>query len=658
MQHTGSDLSTAINKAVAAHKQGNLSSAESQYGRLLDILPDNPDLLHLLGLVYHQQGRLDRACSCLDRAAQLQGTSSLFYYDLGSAQFHSGQLTAALHSLERACTLQGFPEAHFLSGEIYRRLGRLPDALRQYQRAISLKPDFPQALNNLGAACMQLGAFQKAADAFGKVVALMPERSDSLHNLGLALIQAKRHDEAIACFRKLIQLAPDTPSGFVNLGKELMLQGFLQEAQQHFRKAISLDDTTTAAHDNLLISMGYDPEVTPTGLSQLHTRWGTRHNSKQTYVHDSHDFAPEKKLKLGFVSPDFYHHPVALFLLPVLTNLDKAQTTAIAYSDTSPTDEVTSALRAHLDEWHEVGSDSHESLAERMYRDKIDILFDLTGHLAGNRLETIAYRPAPLQMSWIGYPHDTGLTAIDCRVTDPVCDPPGTPEQNIVRLPQTFCCFSPPPGAPDPGPVPSQRNRVITFGSFHNIARLNDRVLALWARVLQELPESRLLIYRTSLTGSAQKRIRASLSGHDIGSSRVVFQNRLSGGSYLPAYNEVDICLDTFPWSGHTTACESLWMGVPVITLQGERSAGRMVASVLTNLDLPECIARTEDDFVHQAIDLAGNRSLLRRLRSSLRERMKHSPVCDGPRFALSFQKMLRERWEKTCHVHTERTTP
>lgn len=639
-----------LQQAVDAHRKGNLDRAESIYLRLLSSAPDNPDLLHLLGLIAQQKGDVPRACELLRKAAEGNPTNALFLYDLAKAQLQAGDFQRAGVSAQKAAGIQPFPQAHFVAGEASRMKGDLSAAANHYQHALDLRPDYLEALNNLGATYRALKNDTGAISAFKKAVALQPHRTDLLHNLGLSLANAGAYQEAYDCFQNLLSIDPHHISAVINIGTQLMLQGFLPEAQQAFSRAIQLDPSNHNAQCNLLLCKAYDPAISSTRIRQDHIDWGARYNNTSSVTHCRVSPDPNRRLRLGFVSPDFYRHPVASFLENFLVHYDRKSFETIAFSDVARPDSITQRLIELFDHFVTITDLDDTQLAQRIADEHVDILFDLTGHLSANRLRAFARKPAPLQISWIGYPFDTGLEAIDYRISDRICDPEtGGTDDRILRLPSSFCCFRPPRDAPEPGELPSDNTSTVTFGSFHNVVRLNPEVLRLWARILQKVQDARLFVFRSTLSDRGEQRIKSTMRGQGIDASRIVFRRKPTSGSYLAEYRYVDILLDTFPWSGHTTACESLWMGVPVITLMSDRPAGRMVASVLHTIGLQECIAATPEEYMEKALKLAATPTRLRELRSSLRNTLETSVLCNGNHFTTELSSALRECWRRVC---------
>jgi protein O-GlcNAc transferase len=346
---------------------------------------------------------------------------------------------------------------------------------------------------------------------------------------------------------------------------------------------------------------------------------------------------------------------VAYFLLPILAHHDPARVETVCYAEVDPAeaDEMTARLRGLAHAWRPTFCQRAGAVADQVRADGIDVLVDLAGHTRHNRLDVFALKPAPVQVTYLGYPNTTGLAAVDYRLTDAVADPPGEParhSEEVVRLPAGFCCYAPPDGAPDVTPLPARRNGRVTFGVFHHLAKLNAGVLDLWGAILRALPEARLLMARDTLTGSTKEAFARRFAERGVSGDRVELRHVTPKAlRHLDLYAEVDIALDPFPWTGHTTACESAWMGVPVVTLRGDRHAGRMVVSVLTQLGLPELIGDTPEQYLAAAVRLAGDVEGLDRLRAGLRGRMWESPLCDGRGFTRGLEEAYRRMWRRWC---------
>jgi predicted O-linked N-acetylglucosamine transferase (SPINDLY family) len=354
---------------------------------------------------------------------------------------------------------------------------------------------------------------------------------------------------------------------------------------------------------------------------------------------------------VGYVSPDFRSHAVAFFLGPVLEQHDPEAVEVFCYADVAAPDETTARLRALGHNWRWTWGLTDDEVEALARRDGIDVLVDLGGHLAHNRLRVFARKPAPVQVSWLGYPAGTGVPAIDRRLTDAVCDPPDEPcGEWLARLPGPFCCYGPPLHVPQRTDLPSGESGGVTFGSLHKLEKLGDGVLDLWTKILLEVANSRLLLCRNTLQGETAVMWRERLARRGLPPERVELRHVVPVGlQHLRVYDGIDVALDCFPWSGHTTACEALWMGVPVVTLRGCLCAGRMVASVLAAVGLTELIAETPDDYRRIAVQLARDAARRKELRQTLRLRMLRSPLCDKAAFTRGLEGAYRGLWRDWC---------
>jgi predicted O-linked N-acetylglucosamine transferase (SPINDLY family) len=361
---------------------------------------------------------------------------------------------------------------------------------------------------------------------------------------------------------------------------------------------------------------------------------------------------PERRLRIGYISPDFRHHATAVGgTFSLLANHDHREFEVYCYSGVLHPDAVTERLRGHADAWRETAGLSHQRLADLVREDRIDILVDLTMHMAGSRLPVFARKPAPIQVAWQAYPGTTGVSTIDYRLTDPFLDPPGQHDafytEESVRLPDGFWCYDPLAEDLPVNDLPAMKNGHLTLGCLNNFSKINEGVLALWARVLQAVPASRLLLLAPP--GCARERVANTLQEYGIARERVEFTGRLPRMEYLKLHNRIDLGLDPFPYNGHVTSLDAFWMGVPTATLVGERAAGRAGWSQLCNLGLEELAATTPEHYIEIVSGLAGDLERLAGLRRTLRERMRASPLMDGPRFARNVESAYRVMWRKWC---------
>jgi predicted O-linked N-acetylglucosamine transferase (SPINDLY family) len=575
---------------------------------------------HLLGVVALQRGRAEEAVECLRRAVSLQADSAEFFSNLGEA---------------------------------YRALHRMTEAEQSYRQALAIDPAFVPAQNNLGVLLDAQGRVEEAAECFQRTLELRPEDPLLHNNLGHLLVKQGKLAEGLSQIDEALRIKSDYFEAHLNRGMVLYEQARIDEAAASYRQAMTLQPDSADAHSRLLFISNYDPAIPARELFIEHKRWDeqyTKRIARQWFYDNDRD--PNRPLRVGYVSPDFRLSPLARFIEPILTHHDPKAVETYCYSDVVTPDQVTSRSQSLARQWRATSHLNDDQLAQQIHSDRIDILVDLAGHGARNRLLVFARKPAPVQVSYLGYPNTTGLKAIDHRLTDAVADPPNEPSfwtEDLVRLSGSMSCFQPPVDVPDVSPLPARRVGRLTFGSLHNLARLNPKVLDLWCRVLQAVPRARMLIGRHTLSGDTKNYFERQLIDRQIGHRVRLQQIELVGESHLATYQHIDISLDTFPWSGHTTACESLWMGVPMLTLSGDRHAGRLVASTLTSLGLTDWIARTPDEFVNLAVRMSQDFIRLSELRSRLRGRMQQSPLCDGPRFVQGLEAAYRRMWRSWC---------
>jgi predicted O-linked N-acetylglucosamine transferase (SPINDLY family) len=676
--------------AIALLEAGRLDEALAASSRAIALRPDQAEAHACQGSALSRSGRHEEALVAYRRAIELRPDMAEAHTNLGNSLCALGRLDEALAACRQAVALRpGLAAAHSNLGNALRAKGCLDESIAAYQRAIAISPDFADAFSNLGNVLRERGRLGEAIAVLRRAIALRPDHAEAQSNLGNALKEERKYDEAIAAYRRAIALRPDYAAAYSNLGvtlKEkgelgpavealrraaeldpdhaevlnnlsstLLAQGDHQGAEHYCRRALELRPDYVAAHSNLLMCAQYQSGVTLAGLARAHAEWDERHAAKYRggWQPLALDRDPDRPLRLGFVSPDLGRHPVGFFLARVFENLDPRRCVLVCYHCRAVRDDMTERLAGAAREWHEAAGLDDEVLAARIRADRIDILFDLSGHTADGRLLIFARRPAPIQVSWIGYVGTTGLKAMDYLLADRYHVPPAAEPhycERVLRMPDGYVCYDPPPEAPAVGPLPAGERGPITFGCFNNAAKLTPEVIALWAEVIQAVPDARLLLGAAALGGSAaRERITAAFTAAGAVRDRLEFHGALPWTKLLAAYNRVDIALDPFPYSGGLTTCEALWMGVPVVTLPGETFASRHSFSHLSNVGLTETIARDRQDYIAIAARLAGDRTRLAALRAGLRDQMARSPLCDGPRFARHLMELLRNVWGEWC---------
>ncbi len=573
-------------------------------------------------------------------------------HELAVEHLEAGRLDEAEACCRKVLAIDpGHAKALANLGVILQSKGALGEAERRYREAIAADGQLAQARFNLGALQVQLGERQGGVEHLRRALELDPSRAQWHSALGSALSGIERPLDAKASFEAALRLAPHDAGTHEELGGCLLGLGQAEAAVGEFRRAAELDPHGTAP-SNMLFALNYVAGADPEAVYQEHLSWAKRQAAGLAAL--AHRNAPgsERKLRIGYVSPDFRNHPVAYFLEPVLACRDRSQFEVLCYSDVLPEDEHTKRLRALADGWRETASSGNEELARQIRDDEVDILVDLAGHTAGGkRMLLFARKPAPVQASWLGYLNTTGLEAIDYRITDWHACPAEWKlyhTETLVRLPNSQWCYSPPDDAPQVGPLPARGERTVTFGALQNFAKVNAAVISAWSRVLREAPSSRLLLVAPGMEQIFEL-IAQQFARHGVDPARIEVQGRVSVSAYLALHNRVDISLDTFPYTGGTTTCHALWMGVPVVTLSGRTVVSRGGASVLNVVGLSELVAASEEQYVEIAAGLARDLGRLERLRRELRERVAGSPLADARRFTADLETAYRAMWRGWC---------
>jgi predicted O-linked N-acetylglucosamine transferase (SPINDLY family) len=654
-----SHLGAAL-RLLGRHEEAIASHREAL--RLQPDGPATPDVLLNLGNALHSAGRRAEAIATYEEALRRDPNFVRALNNLGAVlrlEGGGGRVAEATGLFRRAIALApDVPESHDNLGAALQAQGRLHEAVAAFRQALALRPDYPEALNNLGSVLIDLGELREALSACERAVALRPNFAEAHNNIGVACLNRGRVEDALRAFQQALRCNPEYVDAHCNLGNALKDVGDLAGAEAAFRKAVELDPAAADAHSNLLFTLHFDPKVAPRQILEEGRRWEALHAQSlaaQIRPH-SNDPTPDRPLRIGLVSPDFREHCQALFTIPLLSKLDRAAFHVTAYSDVRVPDATTERLRGYVDEFRPVLGMPDEDLATLIRADRIDILIDLTMHMAHHRLRVFARKPAPVQVSWLAYPGTTGLSAIDYRLSDPFLDPPKADlsvyAERTVRLPHTFWCYDPQSTVPV-NALPAFTAGHVTFGSLNNFCKVNDAVLDLWARALTAVSNSRLILLAPE--GRHRERVLDRLAGAGSGGGitrdRVELVKRLSREDYLKLHHRIDLGLDTFPANGHTTSLDALWMGVPVVTFcpPTAPAIGRAGLCQLHHLGLPDLVAATEDAFVTAVRNLATDLPRLAALRLTLRGRMENSPLMDAERFARDFGDTLRTLWQAWC---------
>ena len=693
-----STVEQAFAAALALHRDGRLGEADAAYRALLDRAPDHVDARHHLGLIALQGGDVRAALGWLEDAAGRTPDDPRLLVHLGKAQERMGRPEAAVQSCRRALAISprygpaalGLAESLASFGKtaealaaarqaatlppetadqwvqlgiIFQRLGETDPAVDAYRSALAQAPDHVGALLNLGLADLSLRRLVDAERSLRRALAIQPSNGMVHDALGTCLRLQGRNDDALRAYRAAAGLQPHAAEIQSNLGSMLRISGRIDEALVCFRQAASLSPDNPGLANNLAYAMNYSPEVTPVELLRVHQEWDRRFGLPLRADWRAHPNGPdpERPLRVGYVSADLSRHPVGYFLLPVLRHRDRRAFASVAFANQKDSDDMTATLRGQFDRWHEVVRLDDRTLAELIRGERIDILIDLSGHTQGNRLRVFAMKPAPVQAVWMGYVGTTGLAAMDWLITDRYENPEGSEAEaveRLMRLPEGYIGYEPPIYAPEVGPLPLTDNGWITFGCFNNLSKLNARVIALWARLLNELPTARLLLRTHALGAEAERTLRAQFASVGADSARLMVAGGAPHREFMNGYNQVDIALDPFPYSGGLTTLEALWMGVPVVTRRGDRFCSRHSASHVSTVGYPEWVADDDAGYLRLARELAADPERLGRLRAGLRDRMRKSPVCDGARLAGHLEAAFRTMWRTWCVAQGPASNP
>jgi len=610
----------------------------------------------------YEARRLPEAAALLERAlaADPNHHDALCHYAL--LALAAGRPDVALAAAERAAAAHsGSALAHNVLGVARRHAGRLADAIGAFRRAAELDPRFFDAQVNLGSALLDAGDAEAALPCYERALALEPDAASLHNNLGNLYRELRRPAEAIAAYRRALELDPKHARAHANLGNVLKDLGDTEAAIEAYRRSLALAPDAPEVWSNLLLTLNCLDRVTAEAVAEEHRAYGARF--ARALVPLPPAAAPRRpgRLRVGYVAADLRKHAVATFFLPLIEAHDPAVVETYCYYNQPRGDEVTERIRARADHFLPVSGMPDRQLAERIRADGIDVLIDLTGHTADNRLPLFFLRPAPVQATWLGYLGGTGVPTIDWRLTDVHADPPDFPElpglERPWRLPRTLWCYGPYAQAPEVGPPPHAAAGHVTFACLNNPGKVSPAALAAWRDILRALPDARLLLLTSPDAGRVEA-LRRFFEEGGVDARRIEQVARMPLVEYLALHARADIALDTFPYTGGATTCDACWMGVPVVTLAGNRPFARSGATILANLGLDDLIATDAAGYVAAALALARDPTRLAALRADLRARMRASPLTDARQFARDFEVALLAMHERAGGALPERGAP
>lgn len=623
-----------------------------------------PEAWNLLGGIALRQGRPDIAAGHFSAAIESDPHQSEYQQGMGIACFSLGQFPEAVRCFEQAIALdRRNPGAHANLGNCLLHGGDIAGALRCYRHAIAADAGYLQAYLSLADVLVKRRDHKQAVKVYSKGLRHASDRPGGQsatvllhHRLGLSLRELGRTDDAIAQYRRAIEIQPDFALAHNSLGGARLARNELEEASSCFREALRLEPGWSRVHSNILMTMNYQAGLTQAEIYAESLNFDAGHCRALLDARSPSNNRNKKRvLRIGYVSPDFRDHSVAHFIRKLIPRHNRKAFSIVCYSDVEIPDTVTAHFQSSADLWRPTVTMTDEQLADQVRCDGIDILVDLAGHTSNNRLLVFARRPAPVQVSWLGYPNTTGMQAMDYRLTDAIADPPEEAgrwhTEELVRLPGGFLCFQGDDVAATVEPPPCLKQGRVTFGSFNMIRKITPEVMQTWSRIMHAVPGSRLMIKSHALQDrGTRSRFLAGMRAHGVRRRRLTLLNSVaSRHDHLRQYSAVDIGLDPFPYNGTTTTLEALWMGVPVISLHGDRHAGRVGASILHRLGLEELVGDTTDDYVDIATRLASDVQRLRSLREELRDRLRQSTLMDVRKFTAVLESSYRKMWEAWC---------
>lgn len=648
------DVQSELQQAFVLLNAGRFSELEILTGRLVERNPHNGLAWQLFGVSFLSRGRTLEAITPLERACELLPRNEAIWDNLGVANFHIGRHETAAICYERSLAISPNRFTTLVNAASNAAaLGRFADSEYFALAALRIEPNSAEGYLNLGNAQAELGRYANAMDSYMQALNLRPNMPDALLSQGALLERMGRDKEAIKVLHRGLEINPDYWQAYVNLAKAHSNRGEATEAIENYRRAIRINPGATQAYSSMLMMMLHADALDPDFVFREHLGFGKACENLAKTLWQPHLNArnPGKRLKVGFVSGDLRAHVAAYIIEPLWRCLDRCLVEMVAYHSYPHEDEVSARLKPLVDGWHNVFGISDDALADRIRMDQIDILVDLSGHTAHNRLPLFARKPAPVQIAWLGYPGTTGLSAIDYRIiTSFSAYADKLHAQFSERLVYLPCSapFQPMLNAPGVSELPALKRGHVTFANFNRPNKIGARAIALWCRVLNAIPNARMLIGAVN-----HEELKASLTERfgrfGISSKRLDFCPPLELHDYLALHHEVDIILDTFPYAGGVTSMHALWMGVPVLTLLGQTMQERMGAAVLGKANLHDWAVESEEDYLQKATAAVDDLASLATLRGSLRTRMRDNLAGQPEHVARCFEAAFRMMWQRWC---------
>jgi predicted O-linked N-acetylglucosamine transferase (SPINDLY family) len=650
-----------LSRSIVLQQLSRLDEALDACDCALRLKADYARALNNRGALLHRLCRPDDALASYDRAIAIDSRYADALVNRGVLLHERGLFKEALSDYDRAISIRpAFPEALHNRGLALQRLGRFPDALDSFDRAIHCKPDYAEALKNRGFVLHRLGRFAEAIDSYNAALAIAPDFPEALNNLGVTLHRLNRFEEAVAVYDRALALDPRFGEALCNRGQVLLVGGQTREAMDMLRRATAISDSP-AVHSAFIFGLNFDPSATGEIKQAERRNWAKRYGDALAPPNGMHSNSPDpdRRLRIGYISSYFRRNAATYSFGGVITCRDRNAFEVFCYSDTTIHDDVTELIRGSATAWRETFGMSDEQLADTVRRDEVDVLVDLVGHMAGNRLPVFARKPAPVQITGWGEPTGTGLAAMDFLLADRTLVPDSERillAEQVIRL-SNFLGYWVPDTLPGAGPLPAAERGYVTFGSFNRIEKLSDQALSTWAELLRKTQTARLVLKDRALENAAQRgRITKFFAENGVSADRLTLMAESDRPAHFAAYQQVDIALDPFPHSGGMTTLDAFWMGVPVISFPGETISSRLAASSLSSLGLDSFIARDLDGYVDLALEKATDIQALSALRPSLRGLLATSEFGDPARYCRAVEAGYRNAWRQWCAAKTAKS--
>ena len=652
------DPQAALNHAMELHRTGRIAEADTLYRQLYAAFPQAVDLIHLIGLTTCELGRPQEGIPLIEESLRHRPLTAHYHANYGVKLIEVRRFDDAVTALARAVEMEpGNSGHHYNLGNAYLQSDRAAAAVDCYRRALTLNPAHHLAALQLGMALHGAGRRDEGIAHYRRELAARPTDYALATNLGALLQDACDIDGAIEVFRQALQHEPRNFFAMNNIAIMLKERGEVSESVRMLLRCAELSPASPEIRSNVILTMHYDPQLPDEAIAEQHHEWNRRFVTATPGAGHLNEPDTARRLRVGYVSADLRDHVVGRALLPAFRHHDHAAFEIFCYA-TNPEQELTKEFQRHADHWRAMAGASDQDLLRQIKEDRIDILLDLSLHTSDNRLGVFAAKPAPVQVSWLGYPETSGLSTMDWRISDRFLEPPGgnrvaVGQEKPWLHPDCWTCFEPAKDYPEVNPLPSAQGRAFTFGCFNNYCKINDAVLSAWSRILGATPGSRL--YLLTKPGTHRRRTLEFMSSQGISAERIVFQDyaphtaELSQGALLGRYHQVDLALDTFPYNGMSTTLDALWMGVPVVSLVARRNLGRAGLSLLSNAGLPEFAVPSVDAYVETAVRLSQDQAGLAKLRAGLRARMQASPLLDAAGFTRKLEAGFRDMWIEWC---------